>query len=208
MQLAHARTIDAQEPQRTPVCPWWLGWALVSPLRRWFFDPDRVVKPLATPGNHVLEVGPGYGFFTVPLIRAVAPNGVVHCVDVQPRMLEGLRRRLARAGLLQGADLRLVASATDLGAADLAGSVDLAVLAYVLHEVPDPDRLVRQVVATLRPDGRVLLLEPNGHCPVALFKRQTALLRREGLELLELPAGFDSKGRQVALLGRCASSRL
>jgi ubiquinone/menaquinone biosynthesis C-methylase UbiE len=183
------------------VCPWWLGWALVSPLRRWLSDPEPIVRPLAAPASRVLEVGPGYGFFTLPLLRAVGPKGMVHCVDLQPRMLDGLRRRLRRAGLLDRADLRL-ASATDLGTSDLAGSVDLAVLIYVLHEVPDAARLVRQVVATLGPEGRVLLLEPKDHCPPALFAQQVTLLREAGLRLLELPATFPSKGKQVALFGR------
>src|SRR3954447_24902465 len=49
------------------VCPWWIGYLLVSPLRRWMQNPDELIAPYVTPGMTVLEPGPGMGFFTLPL---------------------------------------------------------------------------------------------------------------------------------------------
>src|ERR1039458_1564881 len=80
------------------VCPWWLGYVLASPLRRLLQDPAAVVKPYVREGMTVLEPGPGMGFFTLEMARQVGASGGVVAVDIQPRMIAGLQRRLAKAG--------------------------------------------------------------------------------------------------------------
>lgn len=82
------------------VCPWWLGYFLASPLRRFLQDPGAMVAPYVHSGMTVLEPGPGMGFFTLEVARRVGPHGRVVALDVQPRMIGGLKRRLAKAGLL------------------------------------------------------------------------------------------------------------
>ncbi len=65
------------------VCPWWLGYLLVSPLRRLFQDPTEIVRPYAGEGMTVLDVGCGMGFFSLPMARLVGDRGRVVCVDLQ-----------------------------------------------------------------------------------------------------------------------------
>ncbi|MGO9423029.1 methyltransferase domain-containing protein [Roseiarcus sp.] len=60
----------------------------------------------------VLEPGPGMGFFTLELARLVGPEGRVVAVDVQPKMIAGLRRRAERAGLLDRIDVRVAPEST------------------------------------------------------------------------------------------------
>jgi ubiquinone/menaquinone biosynthesis C-methylase UbiE len=68
------------------------------------------------------------GFFTTELARRVGANGRVVAVDLQPKMLHGLKRRLQELGLANRVDARL-ASADSLGLDDLRGKVDF-ILAY------------------------------------------------------------------------------
>ena len=68
------------------ICPWWLGYALASPLRRLMHDPRAILSPLVVEGMTVVEPGPGMGFFTLELARLVGPRGRVVAIDVQPRM--------------------------------------------------------------------------------------------------------------------------
>jgi ubiquinone/menaquinone biosynthesis C-methylase UbiE len=51
----------------------------------------------------VLAPGPGMGFFTIPLARLVGPSGRVIAVDLQPKMIESLKRRASKAGVLEAA---------------------------------------------------------------------------------------------------------
>jgi len=162
------------------VCPWWLGWALASPLRRLWQDPAAILAPHLRPGMIVLEPGPGMGFFTLEAARRVGPTGRVVAVDLQPRMLAGLRRRAERAGLSRTVEARL-ASADSLGIDDLAGRVDLVLAFAMVHEVADAGRFFAEVRRALAPQGRVFLAEPSGHVSGEAFQATLEVARREGL---------------------------
>jgi SAM-dependent methyltransferase len=168
------------------VCPWWLGYFLMSPLRRLYEDPERILAPYVREGMTVLEPGSGMGYFTKEIARLVGPSGRVLAVDIQPKMLAGLRRRMKRAGLLDRVDARLTGP-DSLGIDDLAGKVDLAVLFHVVHEVPDQSRLFRELLAVLKPGAHLLAAEPRGHVSeqdfaISLDKAETA-----GFELVDHP---------------------
>jgi len=161
-------------------CPWWIGWALVSPLRRLREKPEVLLAPLIQPGQRILEIGPGMGFFTTTLAERVGDQGRVVCVDVQPQMLSGLRKRLRRRGLDARVETR-VCTATDLGIADLSGSIDVAILIHVLHEMADPRSALKSIASALKPRGRVLLIEPRGHVKSEQFEAELAIAGEFGL---------------------------
>lgn len=146
------------------VCPWWLGPFLASSLRRLIHDPAAILAPFVTEGMTVLEPGPGMGFFTLELARLVGPRGKVVAVDVQPRMLTGLRRRAERTGVLERIDARL-ASAGRMGVDDLAGQVDFVLAFAVVHELPAAGPFFAEASAALKTGGRLLLAEPGSHVP-------------------------------------------
>jgi SAM-dependent methyltransferase len=162
------------------VCPWWLGPVLASPLRRLIDSPERLLAPWVRPGMTVVEPGCGMGFFTLPLARLVGPAGRVVSVDLQPRMIEGLRRRARRAGLLDRIHAS-VCTEDDTGLGRFEGTADLAVAIHMLHEVPDASRLLTQLRAALRPGGLLLVLEPKGHVSPDDFARTLALAAATGL---------------------------
>lgn len=162
------------------VCPWWLGPLLASPLRRLVQDPAALLAPLVREGMTVLEPGPGMGFFTLEAARRVGPRGRVVAVDVQPRMLEGLRRRAARAGLTERIEAR-PAREDALGVEDLAGRVDLVLALLVVHELPDAGRFFAEARRALAPGGKVLFAEPKGHVGPAAFEVSLRAAERAGL---------------------------
>jgi SAM-dependent methyltransferase len=180
-----------------PVCPWWIGWLLASPLRKLVQDPARILAPWVREGMTVLEPGPGMGFFTLELARRVGSAGRVVAVDLQPRMLAGLRRRAERAGLASRVDARL-AKATSLGIEDLAGKVDLVLAFAMVHELPDPEAFFREVRGALAPGGRILLAEPSGHVRAAEFEAALAAAGRVGLRAEQGPAISRSRTAVLA----------
>ena len=86
-----------------------------------------------------LEPGRGMGFFTLELACLVGPSGHVVAIDLQPRMIAKLWRRLAKAGLDSRVDAR-VASPESMALADLQGEVDFSLAFAVVHEFPDGGR--------------------------------------------------------------------
>jgi len=169
------------------VCPWWLGYFLASPVRRLFYQPAKVLAAHVRPGMTVLEPGPGMGFFTLELARLAGSSGRVIAIDIQPRMLDVLRRRAANAGVLERLDVRLAAP-DSLGLADLAGVVDFTLAFAVVHELLAADRFFREVARASKPGARLLLVEPKGHVTESLFDTELAAARDAGFKQVESPS--------------------
>jgi ubiquinone/menaquinone biosynthesis C-methylase UbiE len=167
-------------------CPWWFGSFLLGPLRRVVQSPSRILRPFVRPGMLVVEPGCGMGFFTLDLARMVGPQGRVVAIDLQEKMLEGLRRRAARAGLEDRIDLRRAAPDC-LGIADLGGQADLVLAFYVVHEVREKASFFAEIAAVLNADGVVLVVEPPLHVSGAAFETSLAIAEGAGLRVTGRP---------------------
>ena len=123
------------------------------------------------PGERVLEIGPGTGYYTVDLAEWVGPDGTVEVFDLQQEMLDHTIGHARERGLWN-------VSATRGDAQELPyeeDSFDAAILIATLGEIPDQDAALREVARVLRPGGRLIVGELFGdpHCvaPGALERR-------------------------------------
>ncbi|MGD8398918.1 MAG: class I SAM-dependent methyltransferase, partial [Anaerolineae bacterium] len=115
--------------------PEWMANAIDNPLRRRIQPPaEAAVRHGLQPGMTVLEVGPGNGRYTLAAARRVGPAGRVVAVDIEPRMIERVERRIA-AGGVRNVEAR-VADVYDLPFG--AGSFDAIYLNTVIGEIPEP----------------------------------------------------------------------
>jgi ubiquinone/menaquinone biosynthesis C-methylase UbiE len=178
------------------ICPWWLGYFLINPIRRWRQDPHKILAPYVREGMTALEPGPGMGFFTLELARLVGPAGRVVAVDVQGRMLEKLKLRATKQGLQERIEIRLVGK-DSMALGDLAGKVDFELAFAVVHEFPAGAQIFRQIGETLKPGGVLLLAEPKGHVKQEAFDKQLAAAGEAGLAVVERP---QIAGSNTALL--------
>ncbi len=179
------------------VCPWWLGPFLANPLRRFWHDPHTILGPLVTEGMLVLEPGCGMGFFSIELAHLVGPQGKVVAVDLQPKMLAGLRRRAQKAGLSERIETRL-ATAGGLMVDDLAGKFDFALAFAMVHELPDESRFFVEMHRALRPGRKLLVAEPKGHVTKSKFAEMVGIAERTGLKVVESPAIRSSRAALFA----------
>ena len=180
------------------VCPWWLGYLLLLPLRRIRQNPRKLLAPLVREGMTVLEPGPGMGFFSLDLARMVGSGGRVVAVDVQERMLKVLRQRALKTGLVDRLDIRR-AEPGRLGIEDLAGRVDLVLAIFVVHEMPDAGAFFAQAHHALRPGGRLLFAEPKRHVSNETYEQELEAAARAGFTL---PGEFPFPGARAVILTR------
>ena len=178
------------------VCPWWLGYYLASPIRRWFTNPEPIVDPYVKPGMTVLEPGPGMGFFTLPLARMVGAKGRVVAVDVQDKMISRLVRRAEKAGLAKNIDAR-ISSPKTLPTNDLRGQVDFTLAFAMVHELPDGHPFFQEVAAASKPGALLLLAEPNGHVKEEEFAEEVERATAAGFSVVDRPS---IKGSHAVLL--------
>ena len=166
---------------------------LLFPLRRMVFSPERLVRHLhLTRTSRVLEVGPGPGFFSIDVARAI-PGGRLELVDIQLEMLQKARERLSRADIRNTGYTRADAVALPFRP----GAFDVAFLVAVLGEVPDPKASLASIAQVLRPGGLLLVVELPGD-PDAVTEEQLRMLTQgTGLEFV------DSLRVSRAFLARC-----
>lgn len=164
------------------ICPFWLGYLLLNPLRKLIENPDKLLGPFVHPGMTVLEPGCAMGYFTLPLARMVGPTGRVIAVDIQPGMLAVLARRARKAGLSDRIEIR-TASTEGLGVEELDHSVDFAAALHVVHEVPNPGAFFDEVRQALKPGGRLLVIEPKGHVSLEAFNQTVTLAEHAGFRI-------------------------
>ena len=136
---------------------------------------ERLREILApAPGERLLEIGPGTGYYSLDLAESIAPAGTLEIFDLQQEMLDHTMARAGERGLTD-----LVATQGDARELPYADhSVDGVVLITVLGEIPDPGLALREITRVLRPGGRLIVGElfgdPHYTSPKALRARAEA----------------------------------
>ncbi len=175
-------TRHTQHPQ-TNVCPWWLIHSFDNPLRRLLQKPETVLQGLIQSGDRCLDIGCGYGYYTIPMARSAGASGSVTAADLQPQMLAGVKRRAEKAGLLSRIHLLLV----DASGLPFKGEFDFALAFWMVHETPDQEALLRQIRLSLKPGGRFLLVEPKMHVREEDFAQTVHLAEASGFAEVRAP---------------------
>ena len=165
------------------VCPWWMAYTFDHPGRRLLHNPERILRPYVKPGMTAMDVGCGMGFFAIAMAGMIGPEGRVIAVDLQPQMLDVLRRRAERRGLAD----RICSHRCEADRLGVRDEVDFALAFYVIHEVADRPALLRQVRACLAPTGRVLVVEPFVHVSRRRFDAIIEAACAAGLRLSARP---------------------
>ena len=135
---------------------------LVRPEREAEEQPDAALDAIGVArGSTAADVGAGAGYITWRLAGRVGPTGKVYANDIQPKMLDLLRKNM---------DQRKITNVEPvLGAVDdpklPPGAIDLVLLVDVYHEFSQPQQMLRHIRESLKPDGRLVLLEYRAEDP-------------------------------------------
>jgi SAM-dependent methyltransferase len=137
------------------------------------------------PGQTACDVGCGNGFYTLRLAQLVGKTGKVVAVDIQPEMLDLLKERASAAGIKNIEPV--LGTVVDPKLKE--NSIDVMLLVDVYHEFSHPEHMLRAIRRSLKPTGRVALVEFRGEDPDVPIKPLHKMTKEQILKEFP-PNGF------------------
>lgn len=141
---------------RTPESKW--AFKMMSlihdnPLRRKFSNPYNTLKAAGLkPGQTVLEVGCGPGFFTIPAAKIVTETGKIYALDIQPLAIERVQEKIKKEHVTNVKTI--LASTTKTELPDQ--SIDLAFLFGIIHRIDNVfEEILDEMHRILRVNGMI-----------------------------------------------------
>ena len=165
------------------VCPRSLCFTFDNVFRKLIHDPNKILQPYIRQGDKILDVGPGMGYFTIPMARMVGEGAQVIAADIQEKMLAAINKRAETAGMEKRITLHL-SSPASLG---VEGKFDFILAFWMAHEVPDKQRFFTELYSLLKDEGKFLMVEPKIHVSKAKFAQTIQIAQRAGFTPVENP---------------------
>ena len=121
-----------------------------NPLLPIFRNPYKLLKAAGLkPGQKVMEVGCGPGFFTIPAAKIVGEEGFVYAVDVHPLAIEKVKEKIEKEGIKNVGPI--LANASDTGLPDR--SIDLAFIFGLRYIAGGLGNVIAEIHRILKPGG-------------------------------------------------------
>ena len=165
------------------ICPWWCCFTFDNFFRKLFHNPEKILRPYVAEGNTVLDIGPGMGYFSIPLAILVGEKGKVIAADVQPEMLKALQKRAKKSGVEQ----QIMTHLCKTDSLGLNMQFDFVLAFWMFHEVPNHLAFFEEIKSLLKPSGKFLLSEPILHVNQAMYEKTVETAESVGLVLKEKP---------------------
>jgi SAM-dependent methyltransferase len=139
-------------------------------------NPDLAIRLLrVSKGSTVADIGAGSGYFSVRLARAVGDKGTVYASDLQAGMLELLKKAAANARVKNVVPVLAAPDDPKLPA----GSIDLALMVDVYHELSQPQTVLQHIREALKPDGRLVLIEYRAEDPAVPIRPEHKMTKEQ-----------------------------
>jgi ubiquinone/menaquinone biosynthesis C-methylase UbiE len=175
--------------KRPYVCPAELAGSLDNSLRRLVHKPSKILGPRIKNGMKVLDLGCGPGYFSVVIAEMTGDTGRVIAADLQEGMLEKVYKKIRGTHLEQRIELHKCQE-DKIGISE---KVDFILAFWMIHEVPDQERMFMEMKSILKPGGKIFIAEPKFHVTKKAFNEMITRLEMAGFTISEWPKVFVSR---------------
>ena len=176
--------------QSTDICPAEWAEGLDIKIRKWVHNPQKIFAPYITPTMKILDIGCGPGFFSVGLAPFIEEPGHIMSVDLQQGMLDKVKKKIEGTAL----EKKITLHKCEKNSLNLTGTFDFAFAFWVIHEIPNKERLFRELHSLLTPDGTILIVEPKVHTGKNYFAELEKIVHKSGFEVIGQAKVFFSRG--------------
>jgi len=177
------------------VCPAFFSGSLDNLFRRLVQDPHKTLVPFIKEGMTVLDLGCGPGYFSVEIAKMIGKSGKLFSADIQAGMLAKLRKKVTGTDLEKRIEL-VECSTSSIGVSE---KVDFILAFWMVHEVPNHAGLFSELKELLKPDGRILIVEPKIHVTGKAFGNMLSVIKMTGFEITAGPKAFFSRSLVLSL---------
>jgi len=185
------QTEAMNQTQNEHVCPYQMAFILDNWFRKLIQKPGKIVGNYINEGDTVIDVGCGPGFFSIDMARMVGKTGKVIAADLQPQMLEKVKKKALKHGVSERMEFHQCQSVS-IG---LDCKADFILGYYMIHETGNPRSFLAEMSQALKTGGKLLIVEPRMHVNQRLFETMIAEARDVGLKVVDYPKGKG--GRSV-----------
>lgn len=177
------------------ICSHRLAFLLNNFIRRLLQNPEKTVGEYINPGDTIIDLGCGPGFFSVEMAKMTGSQGKVYAVDLQKEMLDFTRNKAKKYNL----ENRMVFHQCGENSINLPDDIkaDFILAFYMVHETPDQIQFFKNVKTLLKKEGRCLIVEPPFHVSKKQFAKLKSDIQDTGFKILDMPA---KKGGQSLLV--------
>ena len=130
--------------------------SLDSKLRRFFFNPNKILKPYINKNITALDVGCGPGVFSVEIAELLEGTGRVIAVDMQQGMLEIVKKKISGKPF----EKNIILHKCTQDKIDVHEKADFVLMFYMVHEVPSKENLFNEVLPLINKNGLLMIVEP------------------------------------------------
>ena len=171
------------------ICPVEKARILDNRIRRWLQNPRKILRPYIKEEMTVLDMGCGPGFFSIEMAQMVGKSGRVIASDLQEGMLQKLRDKIRGTEL----EKRITLHKCEENKIGVSDSVDFVLAFYMVHELSNQKEFFEEIKSILKPNGRVLMVEPPFHVSKTAFEETLRKARDAGFTAVEGPKVFLGK---------------
>lgn len=161
------------------------GWLIREERAREENSPQLLEALKIKPGQVICDLGCGNGYYSLDMARLVGEKGRILGVDIQPEMLHLLELRAKRAKLENVEPIHGTLIDPKLPVA----AIDMVLLVDVYHEFSHPEHMLQGIRRSLKPSGRMVLVEFREEDPTVPIKPLHKMSRKQILKEIE-PNGF------------------
>jgi len=171
------------------ICPVERAGLLDNSIRKLLQNPRKLLKPFINEKMTVLDLGCGSGFFSVEIAKLLFDSGKVIAADLQEGMLDKVRQKIKGTEL----EHNIILHKCQEESINLKQKVDFILAFYVIHEVPDQDKLFKELKSILKHNGQIFIIEPKFHVSKKSFDLMIDRVKGIGFEIKNRPKVFFSR---------------
>ncbi|NJD53833.1 MAG: class I SAM-dependent methyltransferase [Candidatus Methanoperedens sp.] len=175
--------------KKNPVCRVERAGHFDNRIRRWLQNPRKILEPYIDEGMVALDMGCGPGFFSIDMAQLAGKSGRVIAADLQEGMLQKVKDKI------QGTELekRITLHKSEESRIGISEKIDFVLAFYVVHELPDQKKFFEEIKSILKPNGKVLIVEPPLHVSKTAFEEAIRKAREAGFTSVKGPKVFLGK---------------